>query len=104
MGGGEQRGLSERRGDLPTVAPEPQASELWAQGRQRIMGQPSVGVAGSGWSRGSTRGTWKQQYEGRNRGRMREYAVSRFNRIVPREKRSTGPVHKYATLGIHFII
>ena len=35
---------------------------------------------------------------------MRESAVSRFNRIVPREKRSTGSVHKYATLGIYFII
>ena len=53
MGGrGAERGLSERRGDLPTVAPEPQASKLWAQGRQHIMGQPSVGMVGSGWSRG----------------------------------------------------
>ena len=45
------RGPTERREDLPTAAPTPQASKLWAQGRQQIMGQPSVGVAGSGWSR-----------------------------------------------------
>ena len=53
MGEGELRGLSERRGDLPMVASEPQASKLWAQGREHIMGQPSVGVAGPGWSRGN---------------------------------------------------